>query len=468
MKVGVAVKAPPLEILLVEDDPDVRVAVSEALRGEGHSLVEATDGAAGIERVTSAVFDVVITDVRLPKVGGLEVFRAARRASPSTAVILMTSFATVGDAVVALKEGAHDYLTKPFDVEELVIRVAAIAKQRALVRELEAARARIAGTSDVDIVGHSPVMARLLERIATVADSDASILISGESGTGKELVARRVHARSPRAGAPFVPVNCAAFPETLLEAELFGHERGAFTGAVKKRHGRFKAADGGTLFLDEISEMPPLAQAKLLRALQEGIIEPLGTNEAQKVDVRILSATNRDLKKAIAEGRFREDLYYRLNVVGVHLPPLRERPGDLPLLLQHFLTRFLPPGTPTPEITVEAWQALSMYPFPGNVRELEHAMKHAVVLSRGRTIGREHLPEDIVNVASSTTPGDRSVAPLALIVKQAERAHLLKALAIADGKRMRAAELLGISRKNLWEKLRAHGISDSDFDDSGS
>ncbi len=378
----------------------------------------------------------------------------------------MTSFATVGDAVAALKEGAYDYLTKPFDLDELIVKVGAIAKKRALVRELEAARARLAGAHDVPIVGQSPVMARLLERIDTVAPSDASVLLSGESGTGKELVARRVHARSPRAGAPFVAINCGAFPETLIEAELFGHERGAFTGAVKKRVGRFKAAHGGTLFLDEIGETPLPTQAKLLRAVQSGVIEPLGTNESEKVDVRVVAATNRDLRRAIAEGRFREDLYYRLHVVGVHLPPLRERQGDLSLLLHHFLTRFVPAGARPPDVSVAAWQALSAYPFPGNVRELEHAIKHAVVLSRGGVIEREHLPDDIVQVASVTARDGRTIGPLAAVLKQAEREHLLKALAIADGKRTRAAELLGISRKNLWEKLRAHGISDSDFDDA--
>ncbi len=456
-----------LKILLVEDDPDVRATIGDALRSSRYSVEEVADGKTAIARATSASFDVVISDVRLPGVDGLDLFRAVRQASPRTEVILMTSFAAVGDAVEALKAGAYDYLTKPFDLDELILRVGGIAKKRALVRELEDARARLAGSTDVDIVSESPVMLRLLDRIDTVAPSDASVLLSGESGTGKELVARRVHARSPRAGAPFVAINCGAFPETLIEAELFGYERGAFTGAVKRRAGRFKAAHGGTLFLDEIGEMPLPAQAKLLRAVQAGVIEPLGTNDGEHVDVRIVSATNRDLRKAIAEGRFREDLYYRLNVVGVHLPPLRERQGDLPILLHHFLTRFLPAGARIPEISVAAWRALSVYPFPGNVRELEHAMKHAVVLSRGGTIEPEHLPDDIMKVGVSTKREQGAIGPLAQVLKQAEREHILKALAIAEGKRARAAELLGISRKNLWEKLRAHGISDSDFDDGG-
>jgi DNA-binding NtrC family response regulator len=423
------------------------------------------DGAAALERLAAEVFDLVVTDVRMPRVDGLAVFRAARALPTHTDVILMTSFASVADAVSALKEGAHDYLTKPFDVDELVLRVGMIARRRGLERELEAARAQLAEGTDGDIVGASPAMAGLLDRLATVAPSDVPVLVVGETGTGKELVARRLHARSQRASGPFVAVNCAAFPETLLEAELFGYERGAFTGAVKRRDGRFKAADHGTLFLDEVAEMPLPAQAKLLRVVQDGVIEPLGTNTGVRVDVRLVSATNRDLKKAIAEGRFREDLYYRLHGVGLSLPPLRERPGDLPLLVAHFLARSGPAGARVPEISLAAWQALSVYPFPGNVRELAHAVRHAAILSRGGPIGLEHLPDDIVKVATATSRGQHLVAPLTTVIKQAEREHLLKALAVAGGKRARAAELLGISRKNLWEKLRAHGISDSDLDE---
>ncbi|MGH7297988.1 MAG: sigma-54-dependent transcriptional regulator, partial [Polyangiaceae bacterium] len=441
-----------LRILLVEDDPAVRLAVAPVLGEAGHEVVAVADGGVALERLSAEVFDVVVTDVRLPRVDGLAVFRAAKALPTRTDVILMTSFASVSDAVSALKEGAHDYLTKPFDVDELVLRVGMIARRRSLEHELETARAKLAGGPDVEIVGASPVMAAALDRLATVAPSDAPVLVVGETGTGKELVARRLHARSARASGPFVTVNCAAFPDTLLEAELFGYERGAFTGAVKKREGRFKAADRGTLFLDEVSEMPMAAQAKLLRVVQDGIIEPLGTNTGVHVDVRLVSATNRDLKKAIAEGRFREDLYYRLHGVALHLPALRDRPGDLPLLVMHFLSRYVPAGHELPEIALPAWQALSAYPFPGNVRELAHAVQHAAILSRGGTIQLEHLPDDIVHVATAGPRGERALAPLAAVLKQAEREHLLKALAIAGGKRAAAAELLGISRKNLWEK----------------
>ncbi len=454
-----------LNILLVEDDPDVRAALRDALGDAKHAVDAVGDGAVALERLGTQVFDLIVTDLRLPKVDGLTVFRRAREIAPSTDVILMTSFGAVADAVAALKEGAYDYLTKPFEVEELIARVRAIADRRALTRELQEARAQLAGAVDGAIVGAAPAMVRLLERLGTVADSDASVLVTGETGTGKELVARRIHAKSPRHAAPFVAINCAAFPDTLLEAELFGYERGAFTGAARRRDGRFKAADKGTLLLDEIAEMSLPAQVKLLRVLQEGIVEPLGTNTGVKVDVRVISATHRDLKRRIAEGLFREDLYYRLNVVGLHIPPLRERPGDLPLLLHHFLRHYQRPGEPLPEVSVAAWQALAAYPFLGNVRELGHAIQHAVVLARGKTIELAHLPDDIARAVAAPTLTDTPLRPLHNAVKEAERAHILKALAIAQGKRTRAAEILGISRKNLWEKLRAHDLSDSDVDE---
>jgi DNA-binding NtrC family response regulator len=402
----------------------------------------------------------------MPKVDGLALFRRSLGQTPSPDVILMTSFGSVADAVAALKQGARDYLTKPFDVDELVLRVGAIAERRGLQRQLAAARQQLAAAAEGQIVGESPEIRRLLERVETVAGSDAAVLVTGETGTGKELVARRIHALSARSVAPFVAINCAAFPEALLEAELFGYARGAFTGATRPREGRFQAADGGTLLLDEVAEMPLPAQAKLLRVLQEGRFEPLGTNTSVRVDVRIVSATHRDLRRRIAEGLFRGDLFYRLNVVAVHIPPLRDRPGDLPLLVNHFLRTHVPEGSVPPDVSVRAWQALTAYPFLGNVRELGHAIHHAVVLSRGGPIGLEHLPDDIARVAGAAEP-ERTVTSLAQVLKRAEREHLLRVLAVAGGKRLRAAELLGISRKNLWEKLRAHRLSDSDVDDGG-
>ncbi len=453
-----------MRILVADDDADVRGAVVYALEAAGHEVTSVGDGASALERLSTTSFDLLVGDVRMPKVDGLALFRRTLELAPRPDVILMTSYGSVADAVGALKQGASDYLTKPFDPDELAVRVGAIAERRSLLRQLAAARAQLAASVETQIVGDSSGIQRLLERVERVAGSDAAVLVTGETGTGKELVARRIHALSTRSAGPFVAVNCAAFPETLLEAELFGYARGAFTGATRAREGRFKAADRGTLLLDEVAEMPLPAQAKLLRVLQEGQFEPLGTNTPVRVDVRIVSATHRDLRRRIAEGHFREDLFYRLNVVAVHIPPLRERPGDLPLLVNHFLQLHLPKGAPLPEVSVAAWQALTAYPFLGNVRELGHAIHHAVVLSHGKTIELDHLPDDITRLASSADP-ERTVKPLAQVVRQAERDHLIRALAVAGGKRVRAAELLGISRKTLWEKLKAHGLSDSDVDD---
>jgi len=448
--------------LLVDDEPDIELLAGEALRDAGHRVIAVKDGAEALELVKARAFDLMICDIRLPKLDGLTLFRQTRQQSPDTTVILMTAFAAVQDAVAAVKEGAHDYLTKPFEIDEITLRVKRIAEHRALLRELDLARAELAkdGVSEV-IVGRSVQMLRLLDRVNTIAPSHAPVLLQGESGTGKELVARALHERGARRGKPFVAVNCAAFPETLLEAELFGHERGAFTGAVKKRDGRFRAAHAGTLLLDEVAEMSMPAQAKLLRVLQEGVIEPLGTNESVRVDVRVISATNRNLKERVAEGLFREDLYYRLNVLNIDIPPLRERKGDLPLLVQFFLKKLGKQAGAAPRLSQAAWTALSQFAFPGNVRQLEHAIQHAVVLAGDANIDVQHLPRDIAHAGDIVLAGSPVPRPLGAALKEFEREYLLRALAEADGKRTLAAEILGISRKNLWEKLRMHGFSDS-------
>ena len=451
----------PLDILVVDDDQATRLSLTFALTDAGHKVTEACDGEEAIALVAERIFDVAILDVRLPKVDGLTIFRRLRQKSPSTSVILMTAFATVPDAVASLRDGAYDYVTKPFDPEEFSLRVIGhIAEHRALRQELEEARKLVASRdAGSPIIGHTPQMQQLIERINTVAQSDAPVLICGESGTGKELVAHTIHARSPRKNQAFVAVNCAAFPETLIEAELFGHERGAFTGAVRKREGRFKAADGGTLLLDEVAEIPLPVQAKLLRVLEEGVIEPLGTNNAVPVNVRIVSATHRDLKDLIAQGKFREDLYFRINVLDLNIPPLRDRRADLPLLMAHFLRRFYPGRVP-PGIAPRAWAALMDYGFPGNVREFAHAIERAVVLAHGSEIDLEHLPSDIAGAGTETSRTEASFRPLGLMVKEFEKQYIVRALRLSGGSKGRAAELLGISRKNLWEKLKLHGISD--------
>jgi DNA-binding NtrC family response regulator len=451
-----------LSILLVDDEPAIRLSVGDALREAGHHVKIASDGAEALAALTSQPFDLMITDIHLPKANGLELFRHVCANMPATDVILITAYGAIEDAVNALKHGAKDYLLKPFDIEELTVRVARIAEQRLLKRQLSVARSELAAQADESgLIGRTPLMARLRDRVATLAASDAPVLITGETGTGKELVARHLHELSPRRGKPFIAVNCAAFPETLIEGELFGHERGAFTGAVKGREGRFKAAHGGTLFLDEVAEIPLTAQVKLLRVLQEGTIEPLGSNTPIRVDVRVISATHRNIKRLLSEEKFREDLYYRLNVLDISLPPLRERTADIPVLIKYFLEKLTKPGEKPPTLTPRAYSALTMYHYPGNVRELKHAIEHAVVLSRGQEIDLEHLPADVrgSQQTSGSTPQQGSVGPLSAAMKEFERAYLLRALDSTQGKKAAAARQLGISRKNLWEKLRAHDIS---------
>lgn len=458
----------PLEILVVDDDEATRLALSFALTDAGHKVSEAVDGEEAIALVSEKTFDVAMLDVRLPKVDGLTIFRRIRQRSPSTSVILMTAFATISDATASLREGAYDYVTKPFDAEEFSLRVIGhIAEHRALRQELEEARRLVASRdAGAPIVGSTPAMKQLVERINTVAQSDAPVLIHGESGAGKELVAHTLHARSSRKNMPFVTVHCAAFPDTLVESELFGHVRDAFKGALRERSGSFVAADGGSILLDEITALPLSAQAKLLRVLEQGVIQPLGSNETVPINVRVMVATQHDLKELVAQGKFREDLYFRVNVLDLEIPPLRERRADMPLLLAHFLRRFYPGRVP-PGIAPRAWSALMEYPFPGNVREFAHAIERAVALSRGSEIDLQHLPPDIARYAASTGNGapaeePEPFRPLMAAVKDFEKQYILRALR-KTGAKGRAAELLGISRKNLWEKMKQHGITDEDI-----
>ncbi|RLB52279.1 MAG: sigma-54-dependent Fis family transcriptional regulator [Deltaproteobacteria bacterium] len=453
-----------LRTLLAEDEPLVRAGIVDALERAGYETTVARDGAEALKRFAEAPYDVIITDVRMPNVDGLSLFRRVKEESPTTAVILMTAHADVAEAVEVLKHGADDYLTKPFDSRELILRLTRIAERLELTRELREARAvlRTIGPES-KLVGRSSVMRMLHERVKTIAPTEATVLILGESGTGKELVARSVHEMSLRSKGPFVAVNCAAFPETLIEAELFGYERGAFTGAAGRRDGRFRTANGGTLFLDEIGEMPLAVQAKLLRVLQEGQVEPLGSDKPVDVDVRLLCATHRNLKELMNAGGFREDLYYRLNVIQLPIAPLRERRADLPLLVGLFYTRFSG-SDDSPQISPQAWAALAAYSFPGNVRELEHAMHHAVILARGREIDVQHLPTDIAGLGAFAEEASAGAPTLAKSMKEFERQCLLRALNETNGKKARAAELLGISRKTLWEKLKSHEISISDLE----
>jgi two-component system, NtrC family, response regulator AtoC len=435
----------PLDILVVDDDQATRLSLAYALADAGHRVVEAEDGEEAIALATERTFDVAVLDVRLPKIDGITIFRKLRTRAPRTAVILMTAFATIQDAVACLRDGAYDYVTKPFDPEELTLRVIGhISEHVSLKRELEEAR-RLVASRDAGspIVGTTPVMTRLVELVNTIAQSDAPVLVQGETGTGKQLVAHTLHARSPRKSAPFVAFGCGAFPENRIDLELFGGYDG----------GRIRAADGGTLLLAEVDALPVTTQARLLRVLEEGVVQPVAGGDPFPVRVRIVSSTERDLKQLAKDGRFREDLLFRINVLDLQLPPLRERRADMPLLLAHFLRRFCPGRVP-PGIGPRAWDSLMSYPFPGNVRELAQALERAVVLAHGSEIDVEHLPETI---AANTAP-EATLEPLSVATKDFEKRHVSRALSLTGGNVDRAAELLGVSPRTLRQKRERYGI----------
>lgn len=452
------VPARGLRILIGDASAKPKGPLSQHLESRGHWLTHVHDGVDATRALRGASIDVVICDVRLPDMSADELLRRVHRDCPETAVIFTADQGSMRDAVQAVKNGATDYFSQPIDVDLLDASIGRVHERLILQRQLLDARREVAETVlGPALVGRSEPMQRMFSRLDRIARSDAPVIVLGESGTGKELVARLLHAQSPRARGPFVAVNCAAFPDTLLEAELFGHEKGAFTGAVKRRKGRFFTASGGTLFLDEVAEIPQAAQAKLLRVLQDGVVEPLGSDESLKVDVRVVSATHRNLRARVDDGLFREDLLFRLRVLELKIPPLRERTGDLPLLVEYFLARFSFQQV-VPTVSARAWAALLNHTWPGNVRELEHAIQQAVVLCDGATIELAHLPSEIGD--DDDTQLEVGFASLSDAAAMFEREYLLRALRFAGGKRIQAAKLLGISRKNLWEKLRNHGLAD--------
>ncbi len=443
-----------MRLLLAEDDRIVRITVRDALDEAGFAVTACADGSEALAALEQESWDLLLTDVRLPGVDGLTLFRRARLLQPDAGVVLMTAYADTEDAVAVMREGARDYLLKPFEMEELLLRVGRVRDEIRFRRHLHDGEAPAGGA----LLGDAPSMRLLRDRVEAAAASDVAVLITGETGTGKDLCARTIHERSRRAGGPFVLVNCAAIPETLFEAELFGHEKGAFTGAERRRAGRFAAADGGSIFLDEVGDLAPGSQAKLLRALESSSFEPVGSSETVQVDVRVVAATNHDLSADIARGAFRKDLFYRLNVIDIHAPPLRERHSDLPLLVGTFLRQIAArQGRPVPELDPAAVAALAAHDYPGNVRELQHALERAVALARGGPVRLEHLPPDIATGASPAAraeAGPGEFQPLGQAVAAFEHEYVQRALARAGGHRTRAAALLGISRKSLWERLR--------------
>lgn len=444
------------KILIVDDDLGMRETLEAVLREDGHQVETAGDGAQAIRSVKGKAFDVILLDVRMPDASGLDVLTQVKRILPEAAVIMMTAYGTVKTAVEAVKNGAYDFLTKPFELDEVRLSIGKVLELQQLTRENKELRAMLQDRLVFrEIIGTSKAMQEVFAVIRKVVDYDVTILICGESGTGKEMVAQAIHHNSTRRAGPFIKLNCAALPDTLLESELFGYDKGAFTGAVTAKPGRFELAEGGTLFLDEIGDTSPNMQAKLLRVLQEKEFERVGGRRTIKVDVRILAATNRDLKQEVEAKRFREDLYYRLNVVPISLPPLRERREDIPALVDHFL-RELNPLFHKDFVTVspEAMDCLMRYQWPGNVRELKNVLEKAILLGEGSSILITHLPEEIVAPRSGRPVLGANRASL----DDLEREHIVQVLREVKWNQSKAAELLGIHRNTLRNKIERFNL----------
>jgi DNA-binding NtrC family response regulator len=447
-------------ILIVDDESNARAALSEILREEGYATETAADGFKALGKLDEFTPDVILTDLKMPGLDGIAFMEKARSAAPGAVFVVMTAFGTISSAVEALKKGAENYLLKPLDPGALGAIVDRAMEKARLMQEARRLRDRLRERNAFShIVSSDPKMQAVLELVAQVGPSKASVLIAGESGTGKELIAEAIHLASPRARASFVRLHCAALSESLLESELFGHERGAFTGAVGRREGRFKQADGGTLFLDEIAEISPTVQVKLLRFLQERAFERVGGNETLRVDVRVIAATNRDLGAEIKKGAFREDLFYRLNVVTVELPPLRERRADIPALASFFLRRYAAENGKTIETFADdALETLLEYGWPGNVRELENVVERAVVLCDGPRIEKKQLPPSVI------PPAERDGPPAipGSTIADLERYAILKTLEACGGSTSKAATVLGVSPRKIQYKLHEYTQGEKD------
>jgi len=451
------------KILVVDDEQSHRMMLKAVLMKEGYEIIEADDGVSAIKAVENEPFDLILMDIRMTDMDGIEAMKEIRKMSPSIPVVMMTAYASVKTAVEALKSGAYDYLTKPLDIDELKILIQKSLEHYRLQEENAFLKERLEDRFDFSqIIGKGRRMKELFETLSLIAPSDATILIYGESGTGKELVANAIHQNSPRAQKPFIKVSCAALPETLLESELFGHEKGAFTGAIARKAGRFQMADGGSLFLDEVSEMSPSTQVKLLRVLQEREFEPLGSTKTIHVDIRLIAATNKDLDVEVKEGRFREDLFYRLNVIPIHLPPLRERKEDIPLLAEHFFKHYQEKNKSSIRgFLPKTIDTIIRYDWPGNIRELENAIERAVLLCQSEYISPEDLPLPVQGAEDR----DQSIlyVPPGMTLKEVEKGVILQVLAEMKGNRTNTAQILGISRKTLQNKLKEYGIQEEEI-----
>ncbi len=439
-------------VLVVDDEPRARQALVALLESDGYEVREAPDGFKAMGRLREWEPDVLLTDWRMPVMDGITLLKKAREEQPDLACVVMTAFGSVESAVEAMKAGADDYLTKPLNFDAVSLILERAVERLAMQRELQSLREAEPTSNEAQIVGHSQPVQEMLTLVDQVADSRATVLVTGESGTGKELIAQRIHHSSPRADGPFVRLHCAALAESLLESELFGHEKGAFTGASSRRKGRFEEADGGTLFLDEIGEIPESVQVKLLRFLQQREFERVGGNKTLSVDVRVVAATNRDLEAEVEAGRFREDLYFRLNVIHVEAPPLRARVGDVPVLARYFVARYAEEnGKEIREVTPEAMERLEAYDWPGNIRELENVVERAVVLASEEVIGVDHLPPHLLEVPA--TLGDEIHVPGATL-EELERYAILKTYEATGGSTSETAEILDISVRKVQYRLR--------------
>ncbi|MCC6826338.1 MAG: sigma-54-dependent Fis family transcriptional regulator [Acidobacteria bacterium] len=450
-------------ILVVDDEQSYRQILTLVFEGEGHTVRTAMNGRQGIEALRDAPADVIVSDVKMPDMGGIEMLRELRGTFPDIGIIFMTAFASVDTAREAFKLGADDFVSKPFDVEELKLVVRKTLEKQELISENRAfKRAQRERGSVKNIVGHSAKMDAVFQMIETVAEVQSTVLISGESGTGKELVARAIHDRGPRGDRPFISINCGAFTETLLESELFGYVKGAFTGANANRKGLFEAADKGTIFLDEIGEMSPSMQVKLLRVLQERRVRPVGAHNEMAVDARVIAATNRDLRQMADDGTFREDLFYRISVIPIDLPPLRDRSEDIPDLVEHFVRKFCDQSGRSVTISPKAMQMLENYAWHGNVRELEHTIERAVALERGDEIQPERLPDHITNYNPSRIKSEFELPEdginLSKHLDNLERTYVVEALRKTGGNQTKAAELLEMPVRSLRHLLDKHDI----------
>ena len=446
-----------MNVLLAEDEVTIFVTLRDALEEAGHHVQGATDTTAALSVLENENPEVVVTDIRMPGDGGMAVLQRSQELDPERPVILMTGYGTIDQAVEAMRAGAVDYVQKPFRNEAIVRRVASFERLKSLEAENQDLRRQLEESSAFDeIIGASEAMRKVFQQVRTVAPTEATVLVQGESGTGKERIARALHDQSARSSGAFIALSCAALPESLLEAELFGHEKGAFTDARKERRGRFELADGGTLFLDDVDDMPLAVQVKLLRVLQERRFERVGGERELTVDIRLVVATKVPLRDMVREGTFREDLFYRVNVVPILLPPLRERRGDVPLLVQHMIEKYA--GNREYALSRSTMNMLERYPWPGNVRELENSVQRAIALAgeRGELAADDLLPQDPRWRRATEVP-DR-VDPLREVLRAAERGHIEHVLEQTGGHRSQSAELLGISRKVLWEKMRDYGI----------